>query len=50
VLKNYATTEELQRKATQAAKKSLRLKILGQNALCERFIKNWEQRSETPNA
>ena len=41
VLKNYATTEELQKKATQAAKKSLRLKILGQNALCERFIKNW---------
>src|SRR6266436_5442109 len=42
VLKNYATTEELQRKATQAAKKSLQLKILGQNALWERFIKNWQ--------
>jgi pyrroloquinoline quinone (PQQ) biosynthesis protein C len=42
VLKNYATTEDLQRKATQAAKKSLQLKILGQNALCERFIKNWQ--------
>jgi pyrroloquinoline quinone (PQQ) biosynthesis protein C len=42
VLNTYATTEELQSKATQAAKKSLRLKILGQNALCERFIKNWQ--------
>lgn len=41
VLKKYATTEELQYKATVAAKKSLQLKILGQNALCERFIKNW---------
>src|SRR5713226_100314 len=42
VLRNYATTEELQKKATQAAKKSLQLKILGQNGLCERFIKNWK--------
>jgi len=31
-------TEELQLKATAATKKSLQLKILGQNALCERFI------------
>ena len=42
VLKTYATTEELQSKATQAARKSLRLKILSHNALCERFIKNWQ--------
>ena len=42
VLKKYATTDELQYKATAAAKKSLQLKILGQNALCERFIKNWQ--------
>ena len=32
VLKKYATTDELQDKATAAAKKSLQLKILGQNA------------------
>ena len=42
VLKNYARTDELQRKATLAAKKSLRLKIIGTNALYERFIKNWQ--------
>lgn len=42
VLKKYATTDELQHKATEAAKKSLQLKILGQNALCDRFIKNWQ--------
>jgi pyrroloquinoline quinone (PQQ) biosynthesis protein C len=41
VLKKYAITDELQDKATAAAKKSLQLKILGQNALCERFITNW---------
>jgi hypothetical protein len=41
-LKNYATTAELQRKATLAAKKSLRLKIIGTDALYERFIKNWQ--------
>jgi pyrroloquinoline quinone (PQQ) biosynthesis protein C len=41
VLKKYATTDELQYKATAAAKKSLQLKIRGQNALCERFITNW---------
>jgi pyrroloquinoline quinone (PQQ) biosynthesis protein C len=41
VLKKYATTDELQQKAALAAKKSLQLKILGQNGLCERFIKNW---------
>jgi pyrroloquinoline quinone (PQQ) biosynthesis protein C len=41
VLKKYATTDELQKKAALAAKKSLQLKILGQNGLCERFIKNW---------
>jgi pyrroloquinoline quinone (PQQ) biosynthesis protein C len=43
VLKKYATTDELQYKATAAAKKSLQLKILGQNALCERFITNWQR-------
>ena len=42
VLEKYATTDELQHKATEAAKKSLQLKILGQNALCDRFIKNWQ--------
>lgn len=42
VLKNYATTDELQQKATAAAKKSLQLKIIGTNALYERFIKNWQ--------
>lgn len=41
VLKRYATTDELQRKATLAAKKSLHLKITGTNALYERFVKNW---------
>ena len=35
----FALTDELQRKATIAAKKSLRLKIIGQNALWERFMK-----------
>jgi pyrroloquinoline quinone (PQQ) biosynthesis protein C len=43
VLKKYATTDELQQKATEAAKKSLQLKILGQNALCDRFIRNWQR-------
>ena len=42
VLKKYATTDELQHRATVAAKKSLQLKIIGQNALCEKFIKNWQ--------
>jgi len=42
-LKNYATTDELQRKATSAAKKSLQLKIIGTNALYERFMKNWKE-------
>jgi pyrroloquinoline quinone (PQQ) biosynthesis protein C len=42
VLKNYAITDELQRKATSAAKKSLQLKIIGTNALYERFMKNWK--------
>jgi hypothetical protein len=42
VLKNYATTDELQQKATAAAKKSLRLKIIGTHALYERFIRNWQ--------
>jgi hypothetical protein len=42
VLKNYATTDELQHKATAAAKKSLQLKIIGTHALYERFIKNWQ--------
>ncbi len=42
VLQKYATTDELQYKAAAAAKKSLQLKILGQNALCDRFIKNWQ--------
>jgi hypothetical protein len=42
VLKNYATTDDLQHKATLAAKKSLQLKIVGTNALYERFIKNWQ--------
>jgi pyrroloquinoline quinone (PQQ) biosynthesis protein C len=42
VLKNYATTDELQQKATAAAKKSLQLKIIGTHALYERFIKNWQ--------
>jgi pyrroloquinoline quinone (PQQ) biosynthesis protein C len=41
VLKKYAVTDELQNKAAAAARKSLQLKILGQNGLCERFIKNW---------
>jgi hypothetical protein len=41
VLTKYAATEELQQKATRAAKKSLQLKILGQNGLCKRFIDNW---------
>jgi pyrroloquinoline quinone (PQQ) biosynthesis protein C len=45
VLKKYATTDELQYKATAAAKKSLQLKIIGQNALCERFITNWRDAS-----
>jgi pyrroloquinoline quinone (PQQ) biosynthesis protein C len=51
VLKKYATTDELQYKATAAAKKSLQLKILGQNALCERFITNWQgtERKESPS-
>jgi pyrroloquinoline quinone (PQQ) biosynthesis protein C len=40
VLKNYATNEELQHKATLAAKKSLQLKIIGTNGLYERFMKN----------
>src|ERR671915_120692 len=37
--------------ATAAAKKSLQLKILGQNALCERFITNWQgtERKESPS-
>ena len=43
VLKRYATTGELQQKATQAAKKSLQLKIIGENAIYERFVKNWTQ-------
>ena len=43
VLRRYATTEELQRKATLAAKKSLQLKITGTNAIYERFVKNWRQ-------
>jgi hypothetical protein len=42
VLKNYATTDELQQKATAASKKSLQLKIIGTHALYERFIKNWQ--------
>ena len=41
VLERYATTAELQRKATAAAKKSLQIKIIGWNALYERFVKNW---------
>ncbi len=41
VLTKYATTDELQQKATRAAKKSLQLKILGQNGLYERFVHNW---------
>jgi pyrroloquinoline quinone (PQQ) biosynthesis protein C len=40
VLKNYATTEDLQRKAALAATKSLQLKIIGTNGLYERFMKN----------
>jgi pyrroloquinoline quinone (PQQ) biosynthesis protein C len=40
VLQHYATTDELQRKATAAAKKSLQLKIIGTNALYERFMRN----------
>jgi len=43
VLKTYAVTDELQRKATSAAKKSLELKIIGTNALYERFVKNWRE-------
>ena len=43
VLEHYATTDELQRKATLAAKKSLQLKIFGANAIYERFVKNWKQ-------
>ena len=42
VLNKYVTTDELQHRATLAAKKSLLLKIIGQNALCERFITNWQ--------
>ena len=48
VLRRYATTDELQKKptwarmycaaATMAAKKSLRLKIIGTNAIYERFV------------
>ncbi len=41
VLERYANTAELQRKATAAAKKSLQIKIIGWNALYERFVKNW---------
>ncbi|MBM4263190.1 MAG: hypothetical protein FJ145_17390 [Deltaproteobacteria bacterium] len=40
VLRHYATTEELQRKATLAAKKSLQLKVIGTNGLYERFMRN----------
>ena len=40
VLENYATTDELQQKATAAAKKSLQLKVIGTNGLYERFMKN----------
>ena len=40
VLKHYAGTDELQRKATLAAKKSLQLKVIGTNGLYERFMKN----------
>lgn len=43
VLARYATTDELQRKATMAAKKSLQLKIIGWNALHDRFVKNWQR-------
>lgn len=43
VLERFATTDEVQRKATLAAKKSLRLKIIGQHALYERFVKNWKR-------
>jgi pyrroloquinoline quinone (PQQ) biosynthesis protein C len=39
VLKNYATTDELQHKATAAARKSLQLKIIGTNGLYQRFMK-----------
>ena len=38
VLRRYATTGELQKKATMAAKKSLQLKIIGTNAIYERFV------------
>jgi pyrroloquinoline quinone (PQQ) biosynthesis protein C len=48
VLKKYATTDELQDKATAAAKKSLQLKILGQNALCRRFVTDWPSPSPLP--
>lgn len=40
VLRNYAITDELQRKAAAAAKKSLQLKMIGTNGLYERFMKN----------
>jgi hypothetical protein len=39
ILERFAVTDELQQKATAAAKKSLRLKIIGQNALYQRFMK-----------
>jgi pyrroloquinoline quinone (PQQ) biosynthesis protein C len=40
VLKNYATTDELQHRAAAAAKKSLQLKIIGTNGIYEHFMKN----------
>jgi hypothetical protein len=40
ILERLATTDETQHKAGAAAKKSLQLKIIGQNALYERFMKN----------
>jgi pyrroloquinoline quinone (PQQ) biosynthesis protein C len=45
ILERLATTDETQRKATSAAKKSLQLKIIGQNGLYERFVKNWQSRA-----
>ena len=43
VLSRYATTDDIQRKATLASKKSLQLKIIGSHALYDHFVKNWRE-------
>jgi len=41
VLKRLATTDDLQKRATAAAKRSLHLKIIGTKGICDRFLKEW---------